>query len=103
MKEYEISATKNKKTKALDISMEGHLNVSNISGIQKKLDKIVKKNNSILLDISNVEDADLTFIQLLVGFRQNCQSSNIELKINLDLSPESLELFRRAGFSNTFN
>ena len=103
MKEYQISSSKNKKTKVLDVELNGNLNVSNISAIKKELNSVVKNNKAILLSISDVEDADLTIVQLIVSFRQKCQTENIDLKTNFDLSEETKELFDRAGFTNIIN
>ncbi len=103
MKEYKISSSKNKKTKALDIKMQGHLNVSNILGIQKELNSAIKKSKKVNLKISEVDDADLSLVQYLIGLRKKCHESNIEIKIDLAISNETLELFNRAGFANTIN
>ena len=103
MKEYQINSSKNKKTKTLDIDMQGLLNVSNISAIKKELYSVIKKNKTISLSISDVEDADLTMVQLIVSFRQKCQTENIDLKTTLDLSEETRDLFDRAGFVNIIN
>ncbi len=103
MKEYRINSSKNKKTKALDIEVQGYLNVSNIMGIKKELSSAIKNSKKVNLKISEVDDADLSLVQYLVGLKQMCQESNIEIKIDLGINNETLELFKRAGFANTIN
>ncbi|MDA3892018.1 MAG: STAS domain-containing protein [Salinivirgaceae bacterium] len=101
MNEYKITSTKNKETKALEISLQGHLNISNITEIQKKLNSAIKKSKKIYIELTKVDDADISIIQLLAVLKNNCNESNIEIDINFDLNIEISELFSRAGFANT--
>lgn len=103
MKEYQIDLSKNKKTKSVDIKLQGHLNVVNITKLQKDLNTAVKNQKQINLEISKVDDADMSLIQLLVAFRKHCQSTQVDLNISLELNNEISELFARAGFANTIN
>lgn len=103
MKEYTINSAKNKETKALDIMLEGHLNVANISSIKKDLTAKIKNNKNITINISNSDDADTTLIQLLMALKNKFKKKGVNIKINFNLNYEISELFARAGFSNTIN
>ena len=103
MREYQIKISNNKKTKTVSLALTGHLNVSNISGIKDEINTAIKNSKNVELEITDIDDADLSLIQLLVALRQQCNLSKVDFKINLDLNDETLELFKRAGFSNTFN
>lgn len=102
MKEYQIKISDNKKAKAVSLEITGCLNVANISGIKKEIDSAIKKSKKIDLKVTNVDDADLSLIQLLVALRQQCNILKIDFSIDLDVNDETTELFKRAGFSNTF-
>ena len=103
MKEYQIKISNNKKAKAVSLDLTGHLNVTNIAVIKDEINSAIKNSKKVELKITDVDDADLSLIQLLVTLRQQCNILKIDFKINLDLNDETLELFKRAGFSNTFN
>ena len=103
MKEYQIKLTNNKKTKAVGIELTGHLNVASIDGINTEINSAIKNSKKVDLRITNVDDADLSFIQLLVALRQHCGTSKVDFNIDLDINNETLELFKRAGFAKTFN
>ncbi len=103
MKDYQIKTSKNKETQALDIIMEGHLNVSNIYEIHKEFHKTVKNSKKINVEITNADDADITIIQLIEAFKQTCKIAEIEFNIKYTLSNETSELFDRAGLKNTIN
>lgn len=103
MKDYQLKTSKNKEKNGVDIAIEGHLNVSNIAAIQKDLNAAVKNSKYINLQITNVDDADITIIQLIVALKQKCKESNIDLSINFSLKNETSELLNKAGLTNLIN
>ncbi len=103
MKEYLIQSSKNKGTGFLDIQLQGHLNISYISSIQKEIFGVLKNNKKINIEISKVDEADLSLIQLIVALRDHFSESKMDFKISYDLNPETVELLNRAGFANIIN
>lgn len=103
MKEYNIESTKNKKTKALEVALEGHLNVANIAAIKKELTSTIKNSKNIVIKVANTDDADITLVQLLMALKNKCSNAGAHLDIIYDLNNETSELFSRAGFANTIN
>lgn len=103
MKDYIIKTSKNKESKALDIKIEGHLNVSNISEIQKEFNNTIKNSKKLSVEVSNVDDADITFVQMITAFKQKCKVLKIELDIDFKLNKDTIELFNRAGLTSTIN
>jgi len=103
MKEYQLHAKKNKKNKSLAIQLQGHLNVSNIAKLSNEITHELKDIKKVELNIFDVEDADLSFIQFIIAFRKKCSETDIDLTIDAALSPETTELIKRAGFTNIFN
>jgi anti-anti-sigma regulatory factor len=103
MKDYQIKTSKNKEKNGIDIAIEGHLNVSNIVAIQKELNTAVKNSVKINLKITNVDDADITIVQLIVALKQKCKELNIDFSLNFNLKNETSELLRKAGLTNLIN
>jgi len=103
MKDYQIKSLKNKETNALEVLMMGHLNVSNIAGIQREFNTAIKNSKKIELKILNVDDADLSIVQLIEVFKRKCKKSEIDLSINFNLNTDTSELFKRAGLTNLNN
>jgi len=103
MKEYNINITEDKKNKLVKIELSGLLNIANIKEIKKEIDAVIKSNKSIELKIDNPEEADLSLMQLLIAIQKEQERIKTKIKINLELNKETLELFSRAGFSETFN
>lgn len=103
MKEYTITTAKNKETKTFEITLEGHLNVANITGIKKELTDTIKNNKKVQIRLANTDDADVTIIQLLMALKKKYNEKNVSVDISFDLDYEISELFSRAGFANTIN
>ena len=103
MKEYKIKLSNNKKAKTVSIELSGQLNVTNILDIKNEIGLAIKNSKTINFKVINVDDADLTIIQLIVALKKQCRASEIDLNIDFDLNNDSLELIKRAGFVNTFS
>lgn len=103
MKDFQVKTSKNKEINGIDIAIEGHLNVSNIAAIQKELNAALKNNKGINLQINNVDDADITIVQLIVAFKQKCNDSNIDLSTHFNLNNETYELLIKAGLTHVIN
>ena len=103
MKEYQIIVSNDKKNNAVSLELKGYLNTTSILEIKKDISKAIKDAKIINIKVLDVDDADLSFIQLMYSLRQKADESKIEFGIELDINQEVLELFRRSGFSDTFN
>jgi ABC-type transporter Mla MlaB component len=103
MRDYQIKTSKNKEINGIDIAIEGHLNVSNIVAIQKEINAALKNCKNLNLQITHVDDADITIVQLIVALKQKCKESNIDLSINFNLKNETSELLTKAGLTNLIN
>lgn len=103
MKEYQIELSSNKKAKSVSIELSGCLNVTNILDIKKEINSAIKSSKKIELKIIDIEDADLTIVQLLVALQQKSKASKVNFKVDFNLNNEATELLKRAGFSKIFN
>jgi ABC-type transporter Mla MlaB component len=100
MKDYIIKTSKNKKDKTFDITISGHLNVSNILLVKKELDNIIKKENTFSIVITDIEDADLSLIQLVLSLKNKFETTEKQLTLNINHGKEMYELYKKAGFEN---
>ena len=100
MENYTIKTSKNKKDKTLDITISGHLNISNISLIKKELDSVLKKGDSFSIEITNIDDADLSLIQLILSLKKKFETTKKQLTLNINLGKEVYDLYKKAGFEN---
>lgn len=100
MKDYKLTSKKNKKGDEITLSMEGQLGIANIVEIKKQIQNKTKGAKKIKLEVSNVEEADLSFIQTFMAFKQKCENENTDLTVNMDINNDIQNLFNRAGFNN---
>ncbi|PKP10388.1 MAG: hypothetical protein CVU09_06985 [Bacteroidetes bacterium HGW-Bacteroidetes-4] len=100
MKEFTLTATKDKSAGTTNLTLQGKLNVSHMTELHKELQKATKGSKKIKITLSKVEDADVSTIQLLKAFENTCIANKIETEFQLNL-PEDIEnLFTKAGLSN---
>ena len=81
------------------ISLEGELTLHNIETIWDRLREEVLKNNKLIIELRNVENMDLSCLQLLSSIQRF--NSNVKVKMNLSDQLETLLL--RGGFSALLN
>lgn len=103
MKDFQVTATNDKKNNALSLTIQGKLTISNIKQIEKEFSKSVKGAKKCSIVLSNVEEADLSIIQLLKAYELTCKKNAIDLKIILDFNEDSANLFAKSGLNNLFN
>ena len=100
MEEYKIITSKNKKNKSTDIVISGHLSISNILSIKKELDTVLKKGNSFAIEFTDIDDADLSLIQLIISLKKKFETTEKQLTLNINPGQELYELYKKAGFEN---
>jgi ABC-type transporter Mla MlaB component len=103
MKDFQVTATHDKKNNALNLTLQGKLNISNIKLIEQEFTKAVKGAKKCSIVLSNIEEADLSIIQLLKAYELTCKKNNIDLKITTDLNEDIATLFAKSGLNNLFN
>lgn len=80
------------------ITMEGDLTLQNAEQIKQNLVQALKQYQYLSLNIENVENIDLPFIQLLYALKKTVVNSGKELQIAA-LVPEDLQLIlEHSGF-----
>lgn len=102
MKEYKLSSSKDKSSGITNVSLEGNLNVAHVAAIHIDLQKALKGTKKIALTIENIEDADVSTIQLLKAFQNSCITNKVEVTYTFNLPEDIDTLLKKSGFSNIF-
>jgi ABC-type transporter Mla MlaB component len=95
MPDYKLTVNKDKQM--VNIALEGKLTVANMEPIHKELTKALKGFKQAEINISSVDDADVTLLQTLLAFHKKFKNQQASLKINLNLNGELNNLFARSG------
>ena len=86
-----ITPSKKKEDKRVKIILENDLTIYSIEDFREKLIETYKKYDKIDLKLKNVNNIDLTFIQLLQAFRADAKKLNKSVSFDFNF-PEDLEL-----------
>lgn len=81
----------------VSVMLKGSLTLSNISGIKAGIDKALKNAKSIIVETSEVEEADLSFCQLIVSLKSFCKSHSIDIITKIELPQDLSQLFAKTG------
>jgi anti-anti-sigma regulatory factor len=101
MENVKISVLKNKKGKLTSLTLGGVLAIENSQQIQKELVSMIEvMASSVEITIQEVEDIDLSFIQLLVAFQKKLSENKTKFMINWNLDEDQHLLFKNVALSN---
>ncbi|MBB3395168.1 MULTISPECIES: STAS domain-containing protein [unclassified Rhizobium] len=85
------------------VSFNDALLVRNISEIFSKITTSIDSNNSLVIDISEHAEADLSFIQLIESARRQAKAQNKSITLSSPAKGHVLKVLERAGFLDAFN
>ena len=98
-KTYKLSISKNRKNpKQGNIKFEGDLTVKNINEITETISKNIKNFEQLTINVNNVENLDITFIQMLLAIKKSYQL----LKINSDIPAHVSGIIKNSGLNDIF-
>ncbi|WP_081499126.1 STAS domain-containing protein [Rhizobium sp. CF122] len=75
----------------------------NISNIFSKITASIYSNNSVVIDIPEHAEADLSFIQLIESARRHAKAQNKSITLSSLAKGRVLKVLERAGFLDAFN
>ena len=85
-------------------TLQGNLNFSNASTIEKELDHALESVTSILaIDLNDTQEIDSAGIALLMHIIHHCQSNNIDLQLIGLVSENARSLINIHGLDNLFS
>jgi anti-anti-sigma regulatory factor len=83
------------------LSIGGLIVVENAQKIKEELVGVSNKlSDSVEIEIVEVENIDLSFIQLIVSFTSKLREAGIEFILNWNLDEDQRLLFENVGLSN---
>lgn len=97
---YKVSLKK--ENDKLEIIFSGQLIIYNIDKIIAETKDEILKAKSISINVKDVENLDLTFIQFLYSVKLSAKRNNIDFNIDIKLPEELSLLVKNAGFINIF-
>ncbi len=81
----------------------GDLSVARASELQQQLLKAASKVLHIDVKVANVENMDLSFLQLLFAWAQSMKQSGKNLTFDFQLGQEFVRIFDQSGFRQAFS
>ena len=85
----------------LVLDIAGKCTVENAAALHERLLAVVTTGKNIALDVSKVEEADVTFLQLLLSTALTLERNGLKLQRCGELSPATLNAARVSGFNQT--
>jgi anti-anti-sigma regulatory factor len=76
----------------------GELTVRTISDTHQKLTSELRNTDSLLIDVREVDDVDLTFVQLIESARRSASKDGKRLAMAAPFPPALRDLLERGGF-----
>jgi MFS superfamily sulfate permease-like transporter len=81
-----------------EISFVGGVTISNIGASHDELGAALREHDAIIIDISSVDETDLTFIQLIESARRKAAETGRDFTLRHPAGGATLEVLRRGGF-----
>ena len=95
--QYKPATTKEKPDTLL---IEGCLNIHEMEAIKQEIERKLKEVKALRMQVQQVEQLDLSFLQFLIAFKNKYQQARQPLFIELTLKPEMEKLLAVSGFEN---
>ena len=102
MDSYNISVVPSgdKDSKGVTVLLNGDLTLQNSEDIKQELSSIVGKYLKITIKSDNIENIDLSYIQLLFSIYFYQKKLSINVDIDMKLNDELESLVKHSGFGN---
>ncbi len=98
-KNYKVSVPGKQKGKKGTILLEGDLSISNSKPIYEELTKHYLSFDNLTIKFRNVDNLDLSVVQLIESIRKEREDQKKEVYIDAQLEGEVKDLLQRAGFA----
>lgn len=80
------------------ISFAGEVTISNIGEAHEQLGALLREQGGVVIDVEDLTETDLTFVQLLESARRKASENGVGLSLNKPAAGSLLEVLRRGGF-----
>jgi ABC-type transporter Mla MlaB component len=104
MKKFDIEFyDTGEKSNAISIRIGGELTLESIEPMKQEIVKNISDKQEVALLINDVEEIDMPFYQFLFSIHKTLKKQQKKITIELNLSEEEDELFRKSGFDYNFS
>lgn len=79
------------------VMLKGSLTLPNVSEIKSQIDDVLKDAKSIIVETSEVDEADLSFYQLIIALKKYCKTHSIDIVTKIVLPQEMSQLLAKTG------
>ena len=98
MENYAVKC--NNKKGLTEIVFSGQLVINNIEKIIENVRTNLKKVNTRKFIVKDVENVDLTFVQMLYSLKKSGEKEGIESTLSISVSDDLQKLLTSSGFTN---
>ena len=84
-------------TKTITIKWDNAVTIENVAQKKTELLKVFNSNQEIFLDISQLDDIDISGVQLIIAYKKKTQIRNLNFKVTGDISSNLRNFFQRIG------
>ncbi len=85
------------------ISFPDVLSIRNVSELHAKITGAFQSNNSIVVEIPDNAEADLSFLQLMESARRQAKAQGKTIALSAPAQARILKVLERSGFLEAFN
>ena len=89
----------NHKKGATEVVFSGHLCVNNIEKIDESMKANLKKGNSLSITTKQVENIDITFVQLIYSLIKSGKTESFDVQTSITVPKEMEQLLKNAGLA----
>ncbi len=93
----------NQKKDELIINCSGQLTINSIEKISEKIKDQIKEVSKVSIDVKEVDNIDLTFIQLIYSIKNSGKKNGYQVAISMELPEDLKSLIINAGFGKLLN
>lgn len=98
-KNIQVKPSKKKGESMANIVLENELTIFSIESMKDKIIETVMKYDHVEFALKNVNNVDMTFIQLLYSVKKTAESLNKKVSFNVDLSDDIKSLLNNSDLS----
>jgi anti-anti-sigma factor len=94
---------KRKNKQGNTLCLQGELTVANAPFIKTEMMKALEEYNITSLRVNEVQNMDLSVLQLIYAIQRAARSGGSEISLDMDLPEETEILIRQSGLDRMFN
>ena len=95
-----LSITPNKENNSVEIIYSGNLTLETVIELKEKIEPIYNKNSILKFEFIDVEEIDLSGIQMIYSLKKKNVTEQKNVQIHLEIANEMQNLLTRTGFTH---